>query len=581
MTDQFKPYPEGYPSDLVSIIDAFSLSRGKKVEVVGSGAVRGVIFWNDIDSAEEVSFSTLEMLLARVVEVSHALRDHPSVKWNEMKLGEIEDWRLGSEPNRPVSVEMAQERLAEMKKTISPELLEGVEEKLKSDPDSLRRVSRLHVLRWSPGDVLKGYIVHHGATVSLRDALTKDKGMMKLDLTVYLESQQRYIEISIISLVKVGRKYVTLPPLAKGEVAKSLAEDIKYYSDHGRYMKASKRMASLLRIMGDISGADRFRELFNSDAGRASRIANDIDAVINHSENDGDDRSTLEGVRQLMAEMVDPVTPDKMYSALDNPDDITALLPLRKHFEAIADQIAEKFISGTVKMPRSKKAEGKSFLGEGRVNPGVGPDMEGGAHSGGRMSGGAALGRRVAERLVSSGAAGMEGSGFFDDFVDGFKSVIKPFASIAKPLLAAVPHPYAQAASGILGALGAGRGAGAGAGDGGEDMKGGNFLGSLLGPIGSLLGLGRVNPGVGPDMEGGKRRRRAKGEGPKRAMSEPMRLRGALAGMLVKQGGTTLAEASSLIKKRGVYEDVIKRGVMEGYSAEEILKAALSQLSAA
>lgn len=67
----------------------------------------------------------------------------------------------------------------------------------------------------------------------------------------------------------------------------------------------------------------------------------------------------------------------------------------------------------------------------------------------------------------------LEGSGFWSDFADGFMSVVKPVASVAKSITGLIPHPYAQAASGVLGALGAGRsGAGrSGAGRSGAAKK--------------------------------------------------------------------------------------------------------------
>lgn len=59
----------------------------------------------------------------------------------------------------------------------------------------------------------------------------------------------------------------------------------------------------------------------------------------------------------------------------------------------------------------------------------------------------------------------LEGEGFWDDFKDGFMSVIKPVASVVKNVSSIIPHPMAQGVSGVLGALGAGRGAGYGAGN--------------------------------------------------------------------------------------------------------------------
>jgi hypothetical protein len=54
----------------------------------------------------------------------------------------------------------------------------------------------------------------------------------------------------------------------------------------------------------------------------------------------------------------------------------------------------------------------------------------------------------------------LEGMGFWSDFADGFMSVVKPVASVVKNVTGLIPHPYAQTASGVLSALGAGKSGG-------------------------------------------------------------------------------------------------------------------------
>lgn len=61
------------------------------------------------------------------------------------------------------------------------------------------------------------------------------------------------------------------------------------------------------------------------------------------------------------------------------------------------------------------------------------------------------MGRELGQHITE-----LHGAGFFDDFAKGFMSVVSPIAKIAKPILSVIPHPAAQAASGVLGALGAG-----------------------------------------------------------------------------------------------------------------------------
>ena len=103
------------------------------------------------------------------------------------------------------------------------------------------------------------------------------------------------------------------------------------------------------------------------------------------------------------------------------------------------------------------------------------------------------------------GSGGATGAGFFDDFKRGFDSVMKPVASIAKPILSVAGGPYGKIASVGLNALGYGKrkpgrprkvgrprgsggvtGAGSYAGEGGVTGAGGIL--DLVGPLLGMLG---------------------------------------------------------------------------------------------
>ena len=49
------------------------------------------------------------------------------------------------------------------------------------------------------------------------------------------------------------------------------------------------------------------------------------------------------------------------------------------------------------------------------------------------------------------------GGGFFSDFWDGFKKGFSGVMNVAKPVLSLIPHPAAQSASKVLGAVGFGK----------------------------------------------------------------------------------------------------------------------------
>ena len=169
------------------------------------------------------------------------------------------------------------------------------------------------------------------------------------------------------------------------------------------------------------------------------------------------------------------------------------------------------------------------------------------------------LGKMMAEHL--------HGSGFWDDFKSGFMSVIRPVASIAKPLLAIAPHPAAKAASLGLSALGLGKARGRP-----RKMAGGNVdiltgavdTGRVADPPPSFerntVGMGaptghpsmrhNINTVAGGaytgGMDGSGKKRRAKA-----GVSDARKRRGAEVSRLMREKGMTLGEASKHIKEHG------------------------------
>lgn len=194
---------------------------------------------------------------------------------------------------------------------------------------------------------------------------------------------------------------------------------------------------------------------------------------------------------------------------------------------------AEKAMEGrgtTAQMYRTLQNQSHAHM-----RGGVG-SVTGGAMTGGRPSttGGAmytkkeleGLARAVggAKRLSAKHAemvTNIRGAGFWDDFKSGFMSVVRPVASIAKPLLPMVAGPYGAAASAGLSALGLGRS---------EDMDEESE---------SEMEGGR------PQLAGGRRKRASAGP------NDARRKRGAMVSKLMREKGMSLGEASRYIKEHG------------------------------
>lgn len=89
-------------------------------------------------------------------------------------------------------------------------------------------------------------------------------------------------------------------------------------------------------------------------------------------------------------------------------------------------------------------------IGSGKGKRGRPRKMQGG--SDGVMKDAHALGAKLSQQLSE-----LHGKGFWDDFKEGFMSVVKPAASITKTVAGLIPDARAQGLSSVLGALGAGR----------------------------------------------------------------------------------------------------------------------------
>ena len=234
-----------------------------------------------------------------------------------------------------------------------------------------------------------------------------------------------------------------------------------------------------------------------------------------------------------------------------------------------------------------------------------------GAGTGGRkkkgMSEATAMGLHLGKHLHS-----LHGAGFWSDFGDGFMSVIRPVAGIAKSV-APLLGPEGMAASGVMNAIGLGKarrgrgtgagkltithggatnsdtgayngkgrrrgcgtGAGTGAGREREDMammgmgydgmgtgagmlgqdghgtyQGGGFLSSLGIPVVSQLAglVGLGNEGMGTGAGTGGRRRRAPA-----GASDGRRKRAEVVKKVMAEKGLSMIEASKFVKAHGLY----------------------------
>jgi hypothetical protein len=159
-------------------------------------------------------------------------------------------------------------------KVISPkEANESI--KLLEDADTAfeflvaKKEIKFSTLRWTPTDILQGFLDYRGARFQLEDAI-QSGGMIKLDGISNVAD--RYTEFSVIyDLVdKKGRRLTNVPT----DIVRSLQEDILYYNDTDPF-KAVKRMYALSKVFKMTKVAQVLVPILNSDLGRLYQIIED------------------------------------------------------------------------------------------------------------------------------------------------------------------------------------------------------------------------------------------------------------------------------------------------------------------
>lgn len=127
-------------------------------------------------------------------------------------------------------------------------------------------------LRWTPKDLVKGYVMIHGQKKTLEEAL-KENMLIKLDYAVPIGNS--FFENSIIFNTPYQSKKT------KNQIEKELEQDITTYTKEDNSMKSLKRLFSLLVLQNTkLPLQKRLIDFFNSDVGLVNKIANDLQLLL-------------------------------------------------------------------------------------------------------------------------------------------------------------------------------------------------------------------------------------------------------------------------------------------------------------
>ena len=296
MTDETrtKSYPENYPSDAMTILDAMSFSGGKDVKVLGSMSLRSQQYAGDYDAFEVVKRSgdtdkVLDELTAEFQTIIKNLRGLPNVFIGDIKAGSVEEWRVipldaGLVDGKITGFNAVQSKAKVdalyKAKVITEGEKRSADELLKDSPSPedfliARKKIKFHIVRWSVPEVLQGSKVVRGRRFTLQEAFSSPV-ISKLD-TIGLVQNNKYTDFSIIYEFHNGDK--VLNPSFE-DIGRSLSEDIVFYKNENNPFKVLKREFALAKFRGDDATLVKLTPILNSDLGRLYSMLSDVGTMI-------------------------------------------------------------------------------------------------------------------------------------------------------------------------------------------------------------------------------------------------------------------------------------------------------------
>jgi len=305
-----KSYPENYPDDAVTILNAMSF--GPNLKLLGSMSMKAQQYAGDYDGFEVVNMkgsmqTVLTALRKKMQDNVRKLLKMDNCYINDIKSGCVDAWRIIPRDVRilddevenwtPEVYKQSMERLHSMLKEniITSEEAKKAEAVLHPhmkpvDFFAARDACKFHILRWKPKDILENSLeTRDGSHITLETAFHMPC-ITKMDVIGWIQNN-RYTDFSVIFEFHCGKTILNPDPI---DIVPSLQADIDYYTLKGKYFKAMKRTFALAKFKGEMGIIERLTPLLNSDLGRLYHVMGDIGtlrSLLNHP------RTRIEDIR--------------------------------------------------------------------------------------------------------------------------------------------------------------------------------------------------------------------------------------------------------------------------------------------
>ena len=279
-----KSFPTDYPSDVVLLLTKMAVDI-KKVILGGSSAVKGIAYpadYDAIDTSKEVTVKDFKDIISRLLSTKDCCI-------GDIKCGEIDRLKVLSGDEKIIKGKVvgynylnADTRLKSLFETgeISKAEYDYAKSLLKERMTPLELLTakkeiKFHIVRWTPSDVLKGFVVLRKGQYSLEEGL-KSKGMCKIDAVGFV-SNNLYKDFSMI--------YARGEEPKRADIINALQSDCLYYESKEPY-KAMKRFFSLCRLLNKRKEIEELLPIFNGDLGVLYSLKVDCDVLLFLKENE-------------------------------------------------------------------------------------------------------------------------------------------------------------------------------------------------------------------------------------------------------------------------------------------------------
>ena len=293
-----KEYPQNYQKATQNLIRIISFNP-KNIKVQGTMSYRAYRYPSDYDLFETVQVSKLSDIVKVFQSKIKLLLSLNDVYIGDIKAGEYEPLRLINErayfKNNKVIGYDYNDTMSRLNKIFEDGFINKKEHSklkamIKKKPTKeqwniMVKNLRLHVLRWTPEDILKGYKEFNKHKFTLEEAL-KTNGLFKLDVIAYINN--KFSEFSIIYDLRHDRKRLNN---FKININEDLKANINQLQDNSQYFKMLKRILSLMRVkMKNLKNDDDkailskeiedITDILNGELGILNSVANDIDIIL-------------------------------------------------------------------------------------------------------------------------------------------------------------------------------------------------------------------------------------------------------------------------------------------------------------